>query len=478
VSTASKPEASLAAERRLRRLERRVEGYMAEQRLFPPDGRLLVAVSGGPDSTALLLVLARLALKRDLYIEAAHFDHQLRGKEPAAAERSAVEDLLHRCGVEGNFGSGDVAGLSRTSKLSIEEAARRARYDFLAKVARSRGFACVAAGHTEDDQAETVLMHILRGSGLSGIAGMAPLSRWPNAKMKGLNLVRPLLSLTRSETEAYCRDAGVTPVLDDTNRSLAHLRNEVRGAVLPYLRRYNPALNRALARLAAAARDDLSYIESQAAGAFERQGDAVVLKRRLVRGWPPSLRRHGLRLALMELVGDLQGFSERHVAALEKLAVGKEGGRRLDLARGVSAEVSPDRVVLSLGRAFVEPLPERPVELPVPGEVTFGRLRVLAGGQRLPKDEASAEVDAEALGMTLLVRRRKRGDRFQPAGMTGSKKLQDFFVDARVPRQERDVVPIFESERGIVWVGGLRIAEWAKPRPGKPAVTLSYAREG
>jgi tRNA(Ile)-lysidine synthase len=335
----------------------------------------------------------------------------------------------------------------------------------------------VATGHTASDQAETVLLHLVRGAGLTGLAGIAPSSRWPAPGHDALALVRPLLGLSHAETLAYCAAAGLQPLDDESNRSPTFLRNRLRHELLPALRDYNPRIDDALARLASAVRADLDYLEGVASIAVQDGYDGSVgLSRAVIESLAPSLRRHAFRLALQRLAGDLQGYSERHIIALERLAADGRTGDALDLPRGVAAELTRDRIELRTAAvASAVALPPEPAVLDVPGETCFGPLIVAAGSAALD-GSTSVDVDAEAAGANLCVRRRRAGDRFQPLGLSQPKKLQDFFVDAHVRRSERDSVPVFESEHGIVWVGGLRIADWARPRPGQPLLRLSYRR--
>lgn len=468
---------SSSDERLKRRFERRIETFMHSEGLMPPDGRLLVAVSGGADSSALLLALSAIAEPNGLRLRAAYFDHGLRGAAAAAAEREAVRRLAQMAGVPLDCGAGDVAGLAKAERLSLEDAARHARYAFLAECARRNATGAVATGHTRDDQAETVLMRIVRGAGLRGLAAMAPRSPWPFPQEGGLVLVRPLLSTSRAETTAYCRARSAEPVADESNLSPAFLRNRLRNEVLPILRELNPSVDDALVRLAEGARLDVEFIEGLAGGLFERRGDEVVLSRDALRGAPVALRRHAVRLAIEALAGDLREVSERHLRAIERIAVAPAGGKRVVLPGGVEAETHVGSLILRLGPPPIAPLPEGEVLLPVPGEVVWGGLRFRAGDAPLSAAIAHAVADARTVGQVVRIRRRRPGDRIQPSGMTGTKKLQDLFVDARVPRPERDAVPIFEGKSGIVWVGGLRTAAWAQPRAGSDCVVLSYRRE-
>jgi tRNA(Ile)-lysidine synthase len=450
---------------------------MDEAGLWPADGRLVVAVSGGPDSSALLLVLGALAQRRPLSLLAAYYDHRLRGPEAARQEHEAVCLAARMAGAEVMAGGGDVAALAKAGRLPLEEAARRARYGFLAAAAKEAGATTVAAGHTASDQAETVLMHVIRGSGLTGVAGMHPRSRWPAPGHEDLTLVRPLLGLRREETLAYCRAAGFAPVEDVSNHSPLFLRNRVRSELLPLLRGYNPRIDDALVRLADAARADLEVLDSLVSHAVSPAPGGVAIDRDRLRSMAEGLRRHALRSALLRLLGDLQGVSERHVEAAVKLGVGRAGGGTLDLPRGVRAQVTPRQLVLALAPADAgAALPPEGVRLAVPGRALLGGVEAGAGPAPIEGALASVEVDAEAAGDVLVVRPWHPGDRMQPLGMTGTKKLQDLFVDAHVPKTEKGRVPVFEARRGIVWVAGLKLADWARPRRGRPTLVLSYRR--
>jgi tRNA(Ile)-lysidine synthase len=371
-----------------------------------------------------------------------------------------------------------VREVAKKGRLGLEEAARLERYAFLACAAEETECSKVATGHTASDQAETVLLHLIRGSGLSGLAGMAPVSSWPYAGHKGLKLVRPLLRLSRADTEAICEAFGIVPVEDESNASPQFRRNRVRHEVLPLLREMNPRIDLALVRLADAASDDVSFVEGAARsliGGPLEGGSDVRLPRELTDA-PVALRRAAVRMAVEAVVGDAQGFTQRHFEALEGLVVAGAAGDRVVLPRGVTAVVENGVVVVRLeGDPHASPLPEgEGIGLGASGEcVRSGKLMVGLVGTK-PSSGTWVEVDSGAVDGGVQVRRRRDGDRFQPLGMTGTKKLQDFFVDARVPRHERDGVPIFESARGIVWVGGLRIAEWAKPQPGAPTLFLCF----
>jgi tRNA(Ile)-lysidine synthase len=426
-----------------KRIEQRVRRFMLDRELWPVEGKLLVAVSGGPDSTALLLILARLARVSRVPLHTAYCDHGLRPPEAIARERAFLEKLCDSLNIPFTSGSVDVSARRRRDHLSTEDAARRERYAFLARTAAEVGASFVATGHTASDQAETVLLRLIRGSGVHGLAGIGAKSRWPDPAAAPFILVRPLLRVTRLETQAYCAAADVEPLADETNASSEFTRNRVRNELMPLLESFNPRVEEALVRLAENARTE---------GEINAVREAVLLAS------PGGL-----------------DFGAAHVEAIRRLVAEGQTGDSLALPSRLRARRTRDSVVLEpvVPR---QPLPPEVVPLSANEERWFGHLLVLAGKDALVGASNAVEVDAAALD-GLRVRRRRNGDRMQPAGMQGTKKLQDLFVDAHVDRDDRDRTPIFESDRGIVWVGGLRLAEWAKPLAGRPIVWLSYREQ-
>jgi tRNA(Ile)-lysidine synthase len=463
------------------RLERRVLRYIQGHGLFPAAQRALLAVSGGPDSTALLLVLAHLSasggLKLDLWL--AHFDHGLRRQAEREAEKAFLSGLAAKLGLPLLLGQGDVRAHARQHRLSLEEAARELRYRFLAEQAGKAAINVVATGHTADDQAETVLMHLVRGSGLTGLAGMRPSSSWPFPSHDCLLLVRPLLEVSRGETERYCQEEGLSPCLDVTNLLLGPLRNRIRHQLLPLLRRYNPKIEGALLRLAAATASDLAYLEGTARAFWHalavKDKGSVGFRRSELAALPLAIRSRLLQAACQELLADARQIEAVHVHSMVE-ALAKPAGARLSLPGGLAFAVDGEFVRLTLGRevaARVRPIPETP--LAVPGRTTVAGWLIEAetpSGQKVEVGAGPYEafLDYQATGAQLTVRSRRRGDRFRPLGLGGEKKLQDYLVDAKVPRGERDTVPLVCTSWGIAWVVGHRIDERARVREGTGTV--------
>lgn len=307
---------------------------MAAHRMVRRGDRVLVGVSGGPDSLVLLSALTALAPEQRLNLRAVYVNHGLR---PASARKEAA--LVRRTGRRWGI---PVSVVSRTVRRrkgeSLESAARRVRYDALLKLARRFRCGAVAVGHTRDDQAETVLMWILRGTGLAGLAGIPPV------RVEGkVRFVRPLLAVSRLEVERFLKEQGIRPLLDRSNLSNRYTRNRIRRGLIPQLEKeYNPQLRRHLAGLAESVRADLEGLEQEAArfwrqAARVRKG-SVRLKREILQKAHPALQRVLYRKAVCTLRGHCRGFTRRHWRLLEELAMNGAKGA-LDLPHQLRAEV-------------------------------------------------------------------------------------------------------------------------------------------
>ena len=463
-----------------RRLERRVLHFIRDHIRLPAEGPLLLAVSGGPDSLAQLHILATLRRRLGLELAAAYIDHGLRPPDEIEAERSFVDSQARALDVR--FLSAK-ARAEAGPRRSPEDAARRGRYRALSALAAEAGARAVATGHTRTDQAETVLLRLLRSSGLRGLAAMAPESAWPVRVDGAPRLLRPLLALDREETVAYCRALGLTPRTDSENENPRYLRNRVRGEVLPLLRSLNPRVEQALTNLAAEAREFSGRSEGDVARPVWADDDdghtriqvGVPELRRLSR--PQRLAQ--LRAALEVALPGRPAPARAHLLALEQLALGPRG-RRLALPDGLQAWRAGDHLLIGDdGPASVSALgPDRPVPIPgalaLPGWTVTSEL-VAEGRCVAPLDTWTVVLDAPAVA-GLVVGERRPGDRIELVGMSGRKRLQDLFVDEGVPRWRRPGWPVFRTARGVAWVAGFRPARWAAAGIG-PAVVLRVQAE-
>lgn len=450
-------------------LKQRVFRFIQSEGLIPgkagENPKMLVGVSGGPDSVCLLHILDQLGDSLGVRLHVAHLNHMLRGVDSDADARYVAE-FSGTLGISATVEKRDVEAYRKEHRLSLEEAAREVRYDFFSQVAESVGAVGIALGHTQDDQVETILMHLVRGTGLTGLRGMGPITslRPPGGGI--LVVVRPLLEVARRETEEYCRAYDLSPRSDYSNYSLDYTRNRFRYELIPLLQSYNKNIGDALMRTARTAADELSYLEEGVSLVWERvvreQPNGILLDSEALLSLHPALQRHLLRRVLDEVLTDLTDIQSIHIEKMME-ALSKPAGKRISLPRGLVFHVGYSTCLVTKGAVDTCPFPplEGEYKLNVPGDTVLPGWRVQARIIR-PGEKAAgfgACLDLDEAGSDLVVRGRKAGDRFQPLGMGEPKKLQDFMVDAKVPRSWRDRVPLVCSAGGIIWVVGWRIAE-------------------
>ena len=466
-------------------LVERVHRTIHRYSLLPPDAGVLVAASGGADSTALLFLLAELMPEgRFRLAGVAHYNHQLRAE--ASEDESFCRELAARLSLPFEAGTGDVAAESARTRTSLEDAGRRMRYAFLREAASRLGASHIAVGHTRDDQAETVLLALVRGAGPRGLAGMAA--------RRGA-IVRPLIEQSHDELVQWLRSRQIPFREDESNRDPRFLRNRVRHELLPVLReRFSPAIVSVLGRTAAIAADDAVFLDARAAEAFASVVLPAAGRRCLVldgprlASCPPAIARRVAALALARFGGGAGAIGFEQAERLVALASGELRGP-LSFP-GQQAEILAGRLRLTprTGRSAGKAGPRLNsfrAALSIPGEtlVPDGRvlsteLRRLDQGSELGGG-CTAVIDASSVS-ALGVRFRRPGDQFRPLGLRGSKKLQDFFVDRKVPRDRRDATPlVVDADDRIVWVAGHVIAEDFRVGPGtRDVVILKLRGEG
>lgn len=420
---------------------------------------MLVACSGGRDSVGLVHALFALAPEFALEVAVGHVHHGLR---PSADEDAAfVQDLAGRLDLRFL-----VRRLADLRGPNLEARARAARYAALADMARELGATVVATGHTLDDQAETVLLRLLRGTGVGGLAGILP----RRALAPGLDVIRPLLWTRRAELGAFLSRLGQPWREDETNRDTAVQRNRVRHTVLPLLASENPRLPEALGHLAEVVRAEeevwARWVEETKRACASPVDGGWRVRRDAFAGLPVALQRRFLRE--LARVGNPAGPSFVHTEEARRLVCCGRTGSEVVLPGGVCVRVEAD--TFWVGRAEDRSRPE-PVQLPVPGRVLSPELGLLVEAAVEPvglserRGEWEAALDVRWASSPLLLRTRRPGDRIRLS--RGSRKLQDLFTDLKVPRWERDRVAVVATEDGVVlWVVGRRVSEAARPAPG------------
>ena len=518
-----------------RSVERAITQAVAGHGLWSPGARLVVAVSGGADSLCLLGALLALRERGHALapgeLTVAHLDHGLRGDESHEDARF-VKRLSDELGVACVTEVVNPSEHERRAGLSLEDWARRARYAFLRRVMAEQHADRIVTGHTRDDQAETILLHWLRGSGLAGLRGMAPLRE---------DIVRPLLDVTHEQTLAYCTARGWQPREDSSNRDPRFLRNRIRHELLPLLESYNPGIRELLVRNGELLADDEDWLEAQAQAAWfsvadvrtpsipqGQQSGSVRLFRGPLRDLPAALRHRVFRMAAHRLAGPEFTLEARHIAAVDRLLTRGHTGAVLHLAAGVTTQLDYDMLVfqrtdttadrshkrrvksdesatadfVAAGRSDAVSTASVSWNLPVPGVVEMPelgwRIRAwltegapgseddagLPPAPELPslsfadrpaeigRAESRVYLDASAAGDDLTVRTWQPGDRFRPLGMGGEKKLQDYFSDAKVPRMLRSRLPLVWNAGHLVWVAGLRVDDRVRLTPTTQTVVV------
>jgi len=467
-------------------LEQRVLQFIREHRLVSSQHELLVAVSGGPDSVCLLHILAKLQEELGIRLHVAHLNHQLRGVD-AEADAEYVADLARQLGIPATIEKRDVKAYQAQQRVSLEEAGREVRYTFLAQVAKSIGTNQVAVGHTSDDHIETILMHLIRGTGTRGLRGLQPSSRWQSSG-NSLTIIRPLLPLSRQETADYCHHHQLMPRTDASNLSLSPLRNRIRHQLLPLLRSYNPRVAEALLRTARIAGDDLAFLDSESARLWgelaQRQENTIVLDKGRFLELPSALQRYLLRMSIEKLLGNLKDIETRHIEEIMD-ALAKPAGKRLSLPGGLNFFIDYDKYLIGPDAAALSPFPVLGGKFPLklPGETHLPGWRVVATiisrEQMAEKDEDfTAYLDFDKTGDELIVRSRQPGDRFQPLGMSQPKKLGEFMIDSKIPSAWRQRIPVVCSPEHILWVVGWRIDDRVKVTQNtKQVLCLKFERD-
>lgn len=433
----------------------KVRKTISRYRMLRRGDTVCVATSGGVDSAVLLHVLCSLGDELGLKLVVCHLNHGLRGKE-SERDFNFVKKTAQR--LELPF-EGKRLGEGETRKGSLQDWARKKRYEFLEEAAAKHGARKVALGHTLDDQAETVLMRFIKGSGTTGLSGMA--------SVRGI-YIRPLLETTREEIERYAHDKGIKYVIDSTNKSKKYLRNRLRLDLIPLIEKdFNSSIKETLARTASVLARDDEFIRAEAERAIaglikKRDSNEITLDRKGLTGLNEALAVR-VFLKAASIVGSVSGLYTPNVDSFLTLVKAKRPNAVVNLPGGLYLKRVYNDITLST-KGLDKPLPFD-TELTVPGLTRVDgaglrlRARVLKKRPLRLEKPGTAYFDYDALLKPLRVRSFRAGDRMRPMGMEGHKKLKDIFIDARVPRAERVNIPLVESGGKLIWAAGLRQAE-------------------
>ena len=448
-----------------------VKALTAEYDMLPPGGAVLCAVSGGADSMCLLHLLLELSREGGFRVCAAHYHHGMRGAA-ADADAAFVSRWCADRGVPCAVERGDVYAEAERRGLGVEETGRRLRYEFLRRAAAELGCGRVATAHNADDNLETLLLHLARGTGLHGLAGIPP--------RRG-EIVRPLLTTSRAEITAYLEEHNVPHVEDATNADEYYARNRIRRQVVPVLRQLNPRLTESAAETMGYLRADDDFLNAQAAAACRNARwaeDDLVIEARYIAQLPAAIAPRAVR-RLLEMMGDGDtNCSAAHLKAVVSLARGEDPSAVVYLPGGRLAQRVYQELLLT---TQADPLPPFPAEpLCLDGETEAAGTPWRASCRRVTCPEAGEEQQGafylarDSIQGPLLLRPRQTGDEIALPRRGGTKSLKKLFIDEKIPRRERERIPVLADNRGVAAVAGFGPDQSRAARPGQPAYEIRF----
>ena len=458
-------------------LRKQVAGVIREYNLFSAKDRVLIGVSGGPDSVAMLSLIYNASRINPPYSEifVAHLNHSIRSKESDEDEQF-VTALAERYGVPLITEKRDIVEIAQERKISLEEAARDERYKFFESAAEKVGASVIAVGHNADDNAETILHRIIRGTGITGVSGIRPKRKLTS--ISAVSLVRPLLFTWRKDITAYLEEEDLSYRIDSTNIETDKLRNKIRMELIPHLEEnYNAKIKKSLVSLGETALQNSDYLEAEAKALFEdvlinieASLETIALDINRLRESPQILQQMIIKEAIVRLDIPLKKLSNRNYKDILNTINSKKRSVNSVVKEYLNIRREGNELLLSKNKYCVEEihvLIETEIEVPGVTELVDMNCRVrmeireIENGflEEFKQNKTNYEeaVDFDKVSMPLTVRTRKPGDRFQPLGSRGVKKIKDFFIDNKVSVMERDTVPIVTMNGVPIWIVGFRI---------------------
>lgn len=445
-------------------LEERVIKNVYKHKLIRENDNIILGLSGGPDSMVLLHILLYVRERISFNLVIAHVNHGVRGEE-ALKDEKFTEKVAKELGLDFFSTKADMVGLAKEKNISEEEAGREIRYGFFRELIKELGHGKIAVAHNRNDQAETLLMRIMRGTGIDGLAGMS---------FKSDDIIRPILDINRWEIEKYVEENSIETVVDKTNLETIYSRNKVRLELIPYIKEnFNPNIIDTLFRLSENAKLDSYFLEDFSSKVYKsiskEKSTSVVIKSGLFMKEDKAVKNRIIRKAIYNLINTLQGIEEVHISSVVDLFNKGETGKRIDLPNNLLAKVSYNNLII-----------EKNINEDMAGVCENKEETILKIGQNYlegynleinlkimdRKDinfkNVSSNVkffDYDIMNEEIWIRTRNPGDRFAPIGMKGRKKIKDYFIDEKIPRDLRDEIPLLMCGENIIWVIGYRMSE-------------------
>jgi len=455
-------------------LLKEIEDFVIENNLINKKDKIVVGVSGGPDSLCLLYVLNELKEKYELELYVVHINHMIR--EEADYEESFVKKTASTLNLPFFSKKIDVVGEAKKYKQSTEEYARNKRYEFFEEIRKSENADKIAVAHNLNDNTETTLMNLIRGCGLEGLVGISPKNNY---------IIRPLLNTSREKIEEFCKINSLTPMVDKTNYESIYTRNKVRNDILPMLKELNPDIVNSFLRMNNIVKEEKELLDKIIENEYRtirvKKQDVVLYKDKF-NNLDTAIKRRVLRMAIIEFSGSLKDITFASIENAIKIISKAQNGKVIKISDNVKIIVNYNELYFTNS---IEKIDNFMYELIIPGKTYIKELDTyieaeIKKAEEVPdilKDKNKKFFDIAKTGKKLYVRNRKDGDFFEPTGMTGKKKLKDFFNDNKILIEERDRVPLVECDEGIVWIVGLRSSrKFLKDKYTKEVIILKYGK--
>lgn len=448
-------------------IENKVLETIRRENLIEPNDKILVALSGGADSMTLLTILNELKSKLNITIYAAHLNHQIRGYEAHSDAIFSYRECKKN-GIPCFLKSIDVVKFAKESKISIEEAARKIRYDLLFEIKNRLKLDKIAIAHNQDDQAETVLMRICRGTGISGLKGIQYKRRD--------GVIRPLLDVSREEIEKYCHENKVPYITDSTNEKEIYTRNKVRLSLIPYLEEnYSPNIKTHLSKLAQNVKEDDSFIEKIVDSHYRTNHTkisdfAIKFEVDYLINLDLTIKKRMIKRAYMELNAGVEGIENIHLEDAIKILNSSKTNSSINFPNGITIEkIYNDFYITKKEMQFesknFEYLIELNKETYIPELDIKIETKIISRDATNRLNTSSTNVksfDFDKISGNLFVRNRRQGDKIKSLGSSGTKKVKDIFIDKKIPNHKKDEIPIIVDEKKLIWIYGHYMSDDAK----------------
>lgn len=455
-------------------MKEQVLKIVEEHGLIQQGDNIVLGLSGGPDSMALLYVLLDIKEVIDFNIYIAHVNHGVRGKA-ALKDQIFVEQLANKLELPCYSKTVNMDEYAKRTGLSSEEAGRELRYGFFREILDKIGGGKIAVAHNKNDQAETLLMRFFRGTGIDGLRGM---------DYKNGDIIRPILGVERKDIEKYLQERNIETRLDKTNLEPIYNRNKIRLELIPYIEEnFNPNIIETLWRTSRVSSIDSDFLEEYAQKSYNRMvkkklKDSIILDGEKFIKEHQSIQSRIIRICILNINGNLQGVTEKHISDTLKLFLERGTGKSIDLINDIVAKTSYDEFIIEKRhkirtKDFLYRLGFEGTTYVKDVDLSFNVKVLPAVDIEMDKNERFIKYfDYDKIKGDLYIRNRRVGDRFVPFGMKGSKKVKDYFIDEKIPKDERDRIPILTDDENILWIVGYRSSELYKITPNTQRVLV------